>query len=111
MLADELYKYTYITMYLRTEQHVAPNIYSKYETNFKGFYDAYWGYDDDEVVIFGCKTYQTWGDTTVLPGWPGSWPSDANYGLCMKGWINTFEIYPAWGNWDGLFNAQADSMT
>jgi len=46
-----------------------------------------------------------------LPGWPGSWPSDANYGLCMKGWINTFEIYPAWGNWDGLFNAQTDSMT
>jgi hypothetical protein len=29
----------------------------------------------------------------------------------MKGWINTFEIYPAWYNWDALFNADTESMS
>jgi hypothetical protein len=35
---------------------------------------------------------------------PGVFPDDMVYGLCMKGWINTIEIWRSRMAWDDLFN-------
>lgn len=120
--ADEIYEYTYITMYHRSEQHTTAPYYSKFETVFKGYY--YQGNDD--ITILGCKTYQMMGNTAYLPSKAGSyvynaapatpptttlWPTDIQYGLCMKGWINTIEIWSAAGNWDTLFNIDTESRS
>jgi len=40
-----------------------------------------------------------------------NWPTDVVYGLCMKGWINTIEVWSASGNWDGIYNADTESHT
>lgn len=116
MHVDEIYEYSYVTMYHRNELHVAPTIYSKYETFFRGYYKpASDSGKNDDVYVLGCKTYQTWGSTG---NWPhaatktyvtSSWPTDVVYGLCMKGWINTFEVWKASGNWDTIFNADTDT--
>lgn len=57
---DEIYEYSYLTVYLRNEDHVGT--YDKYETFFKGYYyknyyDTGFTTDADEVVVLGCKTY------------------------------------------------------
>lgn len=95
---DEIYEYSYLTIYHRSEEHVGT--YDKYETFFKGYY--YKNYNDatfpenDEVVVLGCKTYtnwpepSTWTTTTAFP--------DPVYGLCMKGWIHTIEIWTTLGS-------------
>ncbi len=120
---DEIYEYSYLTVYHRSEEHV--NTYDKYETFFKGYYyknyyDNTYSTDADEVVVLGCKTYanwpepSTWATTAVFP--------DPVYGLCMQGWIHTIEIWTprdaAHGvagkyntNWDYIFNADTDSRT
>jgi hypothetical protein len=66
--ADEIYEYTYVTIYHRSEQHTASPYYSKYETVFKGYYIS--GMNDD-VTVLGCKSYQMFGITS-------SWPSAVN---------------------------------
>ena len=35
---DEIYEYSYVTMYHRSEQHTSAPYYSKYQTYFKGYY-------------------------------------------------------------------------
>ena len=102
---DEIYEYSYVYIYHRTEQSTAPNYYTEYQTFFKGYYLPGIGLHDDTIVL-GCKTYQQWGS---ISAWPGSWPTDVVYGLCMKGWINTIEIWSAWGNWDWIYNADTNS--
>ena len=120
---DEIYEYSYMTIYLRNEGHVGT--YSKYETFFKGYYyKNYWNSlpstDADEIVVLGCKTYTNWPNTA---SWltPNIFP-DPVYGLCMQGWIHTIEIWTTrdnsyfdsakWNrNWDFIFNADLETRT
>ncbi len=57
MMVDEIYEYSYVTMYLRNEWHTAFPYFSKYETFFKGYYEP--GSDsslNDDVMVLGCRT-------------------------------------------------------
>jgi len=109
---DEIYEYSYVTMYHRSELHTAS--YSKYETIFKGYY--YYDYASntyDDIVVLGCKSYENWGSTSTPwtnPPTP-TWPTDAVYGLCMRGWIHTIEIWSDSTNWDSIFNADTETKT
>jgi hypothetical protein len=53
---------------------------------------------------------------STLASQPSTWsfnPTDVQYGMCMKGWINTIEIYRSSTynfNWDLLFNADVDTQ-
>ena len=103
-------------MYSRSEADESSNLkYNKYESVFHGYYYYYYtsgGVQSDEIVVLGCKTYQEWAHSST---WTISMtnPSTADpvYGLCMKGWIHTIEIWTTgtagyWAqNWDYVFNA------
>jgi hypothetical protein len=82
---DEIYEYSYVTMYARTETTTINGGYyhRKYETFFKGEYDENTisfpvGGDTGLSIVLGCKIYADFinGPTDVTP-----------YGLCMRGWI------------------------
>ena len=36
------------------------------------------------------------------------YPADVNYGFCMKGWLNTIEIWKSQKKWDDLFDADTE---
>lgn len=102
VLIDEIYEYSYLTMYSRSEADDSSDPsklrYNKYESVFHGYYYYYYGSSSpnqfDEVVVLGCKTYQNWADSST---WSASMTVPANadpvYGLCMKGWIHSIEIW------------------
>jgi hypothetical protein len=47
----------------------------------------------DDIWLIGCKAYIT-GPTWYPSNWvAGVFPTELVYGLCMKGWINTIEIW------------------
>jgi hypothetical protein len=97
-----------MTVYHKSEEDTTKH-YSKYETFFKGYYlPAYSSNYRDDTIVLGCKTYKPWN---TVSSWPGNWPTDVVYGLCMKGWINMIEVWSASGNWDVLFNADSDSYS
>ena len=82
---DEVYEYSYITMWNRyeglTASTTAPGfLHEKYETFLAGYYDETDDNDGqtDVVIILGCKTYVDYSGATV---------DESHYGLCMKGWI------------------------
>ena len=115
---DEIYEYSYFTMYHRNELHVSPTVYSKYESYIKGYYYTAASGTADEVVVFGCKMSNSWGTTASWPNTfnpvsyaASTWPTDVLYGLCMKGWINSIDIWGAGGNWDSIFNADIETKT
>jgi hypothetical protein len=92
MLFDEIYDYTYITMYLRTENNVSPNLFSKYQTYIPGVRE----YGLDDTIVIGCYTNLGMGSTGSTQATSSTWanpPGAFTYGLCMKGWMNTIEIY------------------
>jgi hypothetical protein len=107
---DEIYDYSYLTIYLRTELHSGAKLFDKYESFSKGVRN--FGLDD--TVILGCKTLLGMGDTSAPTTWASTpSPADVQYGLCMKGWINTIEFYrgnPYNVKWDLLFNADVDTQ-
>jgi hypothetical protein len=65
VLIDEIYEYSYLTMYSRSEADESSDPsklrYNKYESVFHGYYYYYYGSGSpnqfDEVVVLGCKTY------------------------------------------------------
>lgn len=80
LYVDEIYEFSYVYMYHRSEYHVSPTLYTKYYTFFRGFYDET---TDDEattdvVVVLGCKDYITYASAVT---------AESLYGLCMQGWI------------------------
>lgn len=107
---DEIYDYTYIKMYLRTEYHAGAKPFSIYE----GFSKGIRKFDIDDTIVLGCMTYLALGRTGTTSPTSSDWPQpdDVLYGLCMKGWINTIEIFRnAAGQdvkFDPLFNADVD---
>jgi hypothetical protein len=59
--------------------------------------------------MVGCKAYIT-GSTNGPNNWlPGKFPDDLVYGLCMKGWINTIEVWRDPNEWDALFNIDTET--
>lgn len=65
VLIDEIYEYSYLTMYSRSEADESSSLkYNKYESVFYGYYYYYYGSGSpnqfDEIVVLGCKTYQNW---------------------------------------------------
>jgi hypothetical protein len=88
---DEIYDYVYIRMYLRTEFHSGAKLFDIYESYSKGVRD----FLIDDILVLGCMTYIGLGGTGSTSATSSSWPqpTDVLYGLCMKGWINTIEVY------------------
>eukprot|EP00347_Sterkiella_histriomuscorum_P005396 403356774 len=88
LLVDEIYEFSYVYMYHRSENHASPTIYTKYYTYFKGFYDET---EDDEaaskdvVLVLGCKDYITYATSPLT--------DESPYGLCMRGWIQYMNVY------------------
>lgn len=107
MLVDEIYEYSYIKMYHKGELHTTSPYYSTYETFVKGYYEPAQSGLNDDTIILGCRTMDRFGSSG---GWPGSWPADLVYGMCMKGWINTIEVYADNGNWDDILNVDIENI-
>ena len=62
----------------------------------------------DDIWLVGCKAYIT-GPTWYPSNWlAGIFPTELVYGLCMKGWINTIEIWRDQESWDDLFDADTE---
>jgi hypothetical protein len=62
----------------------------------------------DDIWLIGCKAYIT-GPTSYPSTWAaGTFPNELVYGLCMKGWINTIEIWRDQESWDDLFDADTE---
>ena len=83
---DEIYEYSYVTMYHRSEYTGSP-YYTQYSTFFRGYYteteddnDA----DDTVMLVLGCKDYIPYG---TYGGLGASIPDESIYGLSMRGWI------------------------
>ena len=63
VLIDEIYEYSYLTMYSRSEADESSTLkYNKYESVFFGYYYYLYqsppaNYPLDEIVVLGCKTY------------------------------------------------------
>lgn len=64
VLIDEIYEYSYLTMYSRSEADETSTLkYNKYESVFFGYYYYHYthspaaNYPLDEIVVLGCKTY------------------------------------------------------
>jgi len=58
---DEIYEFTNINMYHRSEEHITSPFYDKFEIMVPGFYRpaVQGGYPrNDEVIVLGCKSYQ-----------------------------------------------------
>ncbi len=92
---DEIYEYSYVTIYHRSEYHISPgDLFNKYETVLRGVYRAAWpDGENDDIIILGCRSYYYTGSTNGARSYWPSHPSDLVYGLCMKGWINRIEIW------------------
>ena len=78
---NEVYDYTYVTLYHKSEQAstasklATPPTYSyydKYETFFEGTYS-----EGTRALVLGCKNYLDYSSLIA----------DSPYGLCMRGWI------------------------
>ena len=73
ILIDEIYEYSYATMYLRNELNTGSQLFSKYESFTKGV--RYFGIDD--TLNLGCFTKLAMGGT--LASQDSAWsfyPSD-----------------------------------
>lgn len=106
---DEIYDYAYIRMYHRTEFHTGAKLFDIYEAYSKGVRE----FTNDDTLVLGCMTYLGLGPTGGSSASSSYWstqPTDVLYGLCMKGWINTIEVYRSGivnydTKFDALFNA------
>ena len=76
MHVDEIYEYSYVAMYHRSEldlNNILLKNYNKYETFFKGFYKGGFAGFNDNLLILGCKTYQSWDPTSYGAGLGTGW--------------------------------------
>jgi hypothetical protein len=108
---DEVYEITTVNMYHRSEEHTTSPYYEIFETILPGYYrPANQGgfLKHDDVIVLGCKSYQRVDHQMSSQSVWDFYPADVNYGFCMKGWLNTIEIWKSQKKWDDLFDADTE---
>lgn len=83
---DEIYEFTYVNMYHRSEEHTTSPYYDKFEIMMPGYWRpaARGGFEKhDDVIILGCKSYQRLNhEMTAKSTWK-DYPADVTYGFCL----------------------------
>jgi len=87
--------------------HTGATPYTIYETILRGNHRPHWNHDMNEIANIGCTTYHNY---SILYSWNSTnnynnFDPNIVYGLCMRGYIHTMEVFESGSRWDNIFNA------